>query len=306
MSRQDQGEDFVTFMYVPGQAGNIRRYHVRRRHLRRGLVGLCCGFAVFALLSVDYVIARRGVSELSRLRAETGQQRSQIEDFAERMDKIAGHLTEIDRLERKLRVITNLDPADPLPLPGIGGVEGSLINADDADWLSPERRHSRMMESFDRISDAAEAERSSLGRLISHLEDQTARLLATPSVTPTKGWLTSSFGYRTSPFTGNREFHKGIDVAGRLGTPVVAPANGKVRFTGHRRALGNTVVLKHGYGIETSYGHLQEILVKPGQKVKRGEKIALMGTTGRSTGPHLHYGVSVNRKAVNPRNYILD
>ena len=299
-------EEFVTFMYVPGQSGNIRRFHLRRVQLRRASVAAVCVSVLFALLSVDYVVARSRMGELQRLRAETSTQRAQIEDFSLRMGAISTRLSKIDNFERKLRVITNLDPADPLPLPGIGGVEDGLISLGDAGWLSSERRHRRMLEIADSLSEAAESQEKSMGGLIDHLEDQTARLLATPSITPTKGWLTSSFGYRTSPFTGNREFHKGIDIAGRKGTPVLSPSNGTVRFTGHRRALGNTIVLRHGYGIETVYGHLAEIAVKNGQKVKRGDAIATMGTTGRSTGPHLHYQVTVNRKAVNPRNYILD
>ncbi len=291
--------EFVTFMYVPGQSGNIRRFHVRRAHLRRASIGAVCLCVVFGLLSVDYVVARSRMSELERLRDETSTQRAQIEEFSERMEVISTRLANVDHFERKLRVITNLDPADPLPLPGIGGMEDGLFS-------SGARRHSRMLEIADSLSEAAEVQEKNMNGLIGHLEDQTARLLATPSITPTKGWLTSSFGYRTSPFTGNREFHKGIDIAGRKGTPVLAPSNATVRFTGHKRALGNAIVLRHGYGVESIYGHLAEILVKNGQKVKRGDTIATMGTTGRSTGPHLHYQVTVNRKAVNPRNYILD
>ena len=135
---------------------------------------------------------------------------------------------------------------------------------------------------------------------------QMVPLAATPSVTPTKGWVTSGFGYRSSPFTRNREFHRGIDIAGRVGTSVVAPADGRVRFVGSKRSLGNSIVLEHGYGIESLYGHLSELGVKVGQRVRRGEQIGAMGSTGRSTGPHLHYQVEVNGAPVNPRNYILD
>ena len=91
-----------------------------------------------------------------------------------------------------------------------------------------------------------------------------------------------------------------------MGTPILAPADGEVRFVGSQRALGNTLILEHGYGVETVYGHLSEVLVERGQKVKRGERVALMGTTGRSTGPHLHYQVEVNGAPKNPQNYILD
>ncbi|MEE9279744.1 MAG: M23 family metallopeptidase [Myxococcota bacterium] len=305
-SSRTRPNDVVTFMYVPGESGSIRRVHVRRSRIRKATFAAVCALLTLAVLSVDYVRVRRGVSELEHLRRETATQRQQIQSYAARMEEIAARITNIDGLERKLRVITNLDPSDPTPLSGIGGVDGGLLDSQDLTWLSPGRRHQKMIESFDRLSAAGEAQTENLAALIAHLEDQTARLLATPSIAPTKGWVTSGFGYRTSPFTGNREFHRGLDIAGRIGTAVNAPANGSVLFVGRKRALGNTVVLRHGYRIETSYGHLSDVLVKPGQKVERGELIARMGTTGHSTGPHLHYQVEVNKKPVNPGNYILD
>lgn len=307
MASDDTGKrSVVTFMYVPGETGRIRRYHVKRSRIRKGMFAAFFAFAVLIAGSIDYVYARRGMSELERLRQETATQREQLETYASRMEEIASRLTNIDGLERKLRVITNLDPSDPTPLSGIGGVDGGLLDSQDLTWLSPSRRHQKMIEGFDRISEAGEAQAESLAGLITHLEDQSARLLATPSIAPTKGWATSGFGYRTSPFTGNREFHRGLDIAGRSGTPVKAPSDGKVVYVGTKRALGNALVVRHGYSVETIYGHLAEILVKPGQKVERGEIIARMGSTGRSTGPHLHYQVEVNKKAVDPRNYILD
>ena len=126
------------------------------------------------------------------------------------------------------------------------------------------------------------------------------------SIWPSKGWVTSGYGYRTSPFTGRRQFHSGIDVAGRPGTPVVAPARGRVVFTGKKGHLGKTLILDHGYGVRTTYGHNREIFVKRGQEVERGEKIASVGNSGRSTSPHLHYAVQVDGRRVNPLNYILD
>jgi murein DD-endopeptidase MepM/ murein hydrolase activator NlpD len=118
--------------------------------------------------------------------------------------------------------------------------------------------------------------------------------------------VTSRFGHRTSPFTGRRQFHSGIDVASRSGRAVVAPARGRVVFAGKKGPLGRTVILDHGYGVRTTYGHNREIHVKRGQEVERGEKIAAVGNSGRSTGPHLHYAVQVDGRRVNPMNYILD
>ena len=305
-SGSGQPGDVITLLYVPGASGTIRRFHVQRAWIRRGLAAAIVGLVAALALSVDYVQVRTQVTELDHLRNETREQREQLRAYADKMELVSEKLASISRLDRKLRVITNLDPSDPLPLQGIGGIEGELLEAHQLTGLTRDRRHQRMMEGLGRLAEAADSEEQSLGGLIDHLEDQTSRLVKTPSLAPTQGWVTSAFGYRSSPFTGNREFHRGIDIAARKGTPIVAPADGKVRFRGQRRHMGNTVVIRHGYGVETRYGHLSEILVKRGQQVKRGEAIALMGTTGRSTGPHLHYQVDVNGKAVNPRNYILD
>jgi murein DD-endopeptidase MepM/ murein hydrolase activator NlpD len=292
-------------MVMQGPTGNIRRIHVRRSSLRRAAGGAAVALCVLIAMSVDYVRARVQLRELDGLRDESAEQREQIGVYSGQIERIAQKLARIDQLERKLRTITNLDPADPLPLPGIGGGGDEDLDPDGA-WLSRAQRHKGMVEGLGALSSAADMQSGSLEALLVHLEENSARLLHTPSIAPTKGWMTSAFGYRTSPFTGRREFHRGIDIAGRAGTPVLATADGVVRFAGDRRAFGKSITLSHGYGVETKYGHLQEVLVREGDKVKRGQKIALMGTTGRSTGPHLHYQLEVNRKPVNPQTYILD
>ncbi|HKC49337.1 MAG TPA: M23 family metallopeptidase [Myxococcota bacterium] len=299
-------EDTLTLMIVPGQSGAIRRFHVPRLWLRRAtLAGVGLAVALLAL-SIDYVRVRVNLHELDHLRVETAEQREQIQAYAEKMEVISTKLGRIDGFERKLRIITNLDPADPLPLPGIGGTDGGMLSADDVTWMSRAKRHEVMKEGLDTLANAMDAQDETLQGLIHHLEDQSARLVHTPSVAPTHGWITSGFGFRMSPYTGEREFHKGLDIAGRMGTPIYAAADGEVIYATQKKSLGYAVKLRHGYGIETVYGHMQETLVKPGEAVKRGQQIGLMGSTGRSTGPHVHYAVLVNGKGVNPRNYILD
>lgn len=299
-------EDTLTLMIVPGQAGSIRRFHVPKLWLRRAtLAGVAFAVALLAL-SIDYVRVRVNLAELGRLRAETAEQREQIQAYAEKMEAISTKLGRIDGFERKLRIITNLDPADPLPLPGIGGTDGEMLSADDVTWMSRSKRHEVMKEGLETLAGAMDAQDESLQGLIHHLEDQSARLVHTPSIAPTNGWITSAFGYRISPYTGEREMHKGLDIAGRMGTPIYAAADGEVIYATQKKSLGYAVKLRHGYGVETVYGHMQETLVKPGESVKRGQQIGLMGSTGRSTGPHVHYAVLVNGKGVNPRNYILD
>ena len=305
MSEPNEVHDSITLMVLQGPTGNIRRIHLKRSWLRRAASGAAIALCVMIGISVDYVRARVQLRELDSLRAETGEQREQIGQYSDQIGEIAQKLAKIDQLERKLRVITNLDPADPLPLPGIGGGGDEDLGPDDA-WVSRAQRHKGMVAGLGTLSAASDAKGASLETLLAHLEENSARLLQTPSIAPTRGWMTSTFGYRTSPFTGNREFHRGIDIAGRAGTPILATADGEVQFAGKRRAFGTCVILRHGYGVETKYGHLEEVLVHEGDKVKRGQKIGLMGSTGRSTGPHVHYQVQVNGRTVDPSNYIFE
>ena len=149
-------------------------------------------------------------------------------------------------------------------------------------------------------------EEESLLDLINFLDDQKSFLASTPSVWPTRGVKTSGFGYRISPFTNKKVFHNGIDVAAREGTPVISPADGVVKVTKTESTYGNLVVIDHGYGLETKFGHLHSFLVEPGQKVRRGDKIGYVGNTGKSTGSHLHYEVKVSKVPVNPLKYILN
>ena len=136
--------------------------------------------------------------------------------------------------------------------------------------------------------------------------DQDQRLSSTPSIAPVIGVITDGFGNRRDPFTGRRAHHNGLDLSARRGTPIMAPADGVVVFAGRKGGMGRMIRVSHGFGYQTVYGHLDTILVEPGQDVHRGEQIGLVGNTGRSTGPHLHYEVHKDGRTVNPLYYILD
>jgi murein DD-endopeptidase MepM/ murein hydrolase activator NlpD len=176
----------------------------------------------------------------------------------------------------------------------------------DAAEKSTADRVSRLRRDSARLGTLAAARERSLSDLLEKLEDKRHRLASTPAIWPAKGWLTSRFGSRISPFTGGRQFHPGIDIAGALGTDVIAPARGRVTFAGKRGPLGQTLTIDHGYGVRTLYGHNNEIFVERGQEIERGQVIASLGSSGRSTGPHLHYVVEVQGKAANPLDYIFD
>ncbi|GHV54678.1 hypothetical protein FACS1894206_07970 [Deltaproteobacteria bacterium] len=131
-------------------------------------------------------------------------------------------------------------------------------------------------------------------------------MVMTPSIWPSEGHLTSGFGYRVSPFTGQSTLHSGLDISNRIGTPIVAPARGTVTSAGFQGAYGNCITISHGNAITTRYGHLEKITVKEGQVVNRGDLIGTIGNSGRSTGPHLHYEVRIGGVPVNPMRYILN
>ena len=188
------------------------------------------------------------------------------------------------------------------------GMGGNELEA--GTFLSPADKREELVTKMRSDLSVLESETAlrekSFVELKSHLSEQSSLLASTPSVWPARGWLSSGFGKRKSPFTGLMQKHAGLDIANRLGTPIIATADGIVVYVGRKQALGKVVIINHGYGIKTVYGHLSKALVKKGQKVKRGVKIAEMGNTGRSTGPHIHYDVVVNGVSVNPKTYILN
>lgn len=159
---------------------------------------------------------------------------------------------------------------------------------------------------FRRISEIADDLELKIHTLDQHLLDKESILRSTPSVLPTNGWITSYFGHRISPTAGVRKMHEGLDVGANFGTPIYAPADGVVTYAGNKAGFGLFVQIDHGYGIETIYAHSQKIMTRNGKKVKRGELIAKVGSSGYSTGPHLHYEVRVNGIAVDPLYFILE
>jgi murein DD-endopeptidase MepM/ murein hydrolase activator NlpD len=259
-------------------------------------------------LITDYYGVKKMVVELERLRMEARQQQQQLVTFAKSIDDLQGEMTRLRQFDMKLRVMADLDGVVyPEQIMGVGGENPEPFNPLEAElsFQDPTIINS-MTKGLDRLRTEFSIQERSFQELVEYLEDQKSLLASTPSIWPVKGWLTSGFGYRTSPFTGRREMHKGLDVATRTGTPIIAPADGIVVFSGREGGFGKMLSIDHGYGIVSKYGHCSTIEAKLGQKVKRGDIVARVGNTGRSTGPHLHYEVAVNGVSVNPIRYILN
>ncbi|MEX0798236.1 MAG: M23 family metallopeptidase, partial [Bacteriovoracaceae bacterium] len=159
---------------------------------------------------------------------------------------------------------------------------------------------------FKKVKTASSNLENDIHELDQYLLDKNSILKSTPTILPAVGWLTSYFGFRMSPTAGRVKMHEGLDVGAPFGTPIVAPADGVITFAGHKPGFGNFVQIDHGYGIETIYAHAQKVVATNGQRIHRGELIAKVGSTGFSTGPHLHYEVRVNGIAVDPLYFILE
>ncbi|BBD07969.1 M23 family metallopeptidase [Desulfovibrio ferrophilus] len=233
------------------------------------------------------------------------EQRTQLLSLASKIKTLQKDILRIRDFDSKLRVMINIDQ-DRKGGTSLGGAESS----DFTDSYLPTHRQellARKMHNFlYQLNTEARLEEIRQQDLMQVIRSNKELWASTPSIWPVQGWISSRFGYRSSPFTMQREFHKGLDISAPTGTPIYAPAKGKVTFTGRDGGYGLAVTVDHGTGILTRYAHLHSVAIKNGQKITRGQLIAYVGNTGRSTGPHLHYEVRLNGVPVNPMRYILN
>ena len=272
--------------------------------------GICLlGVMVYGYHDLRQSIAEKGQMALTvaKQHEQIIDQRLQIQAFAQEIDGLKNKLITLERFEEKIRTIANLAPIGDNE--GLFGIGGAPIDDLDPD-LGLARRHEALMREMHRqvkeMDTVSLDQQERLESLLEKLEDQRSALEATPSIKPADGWISSQFGYRVSPFTNRRESHKGIDIANHIGTPILATAKGRITFTGNKGSMGKVMTIDHGHGLVTRFAHLDKILKKKGESVKRGDTIALMGNSGRSTGPHVHYEVRLNGQEVDPAKYILD
>ena len=253
----------------------------------------------------DYINILREKVELARLRQQTMDQKAQIEVLADKVNRFAVKMDELRQIDKQVRVLANVeDKRNKGQTPGVGGsinLEKSITSQAENDQKTLIANINRNVE---QLTVDANDQKRSYGELLLFLKEQKSIRESSPTLWPVRGWVTSEFGGRTSPFGGSREFHKGLDIAGRMGFQVVAPADGIVTGAVYDRDLGNMIRIKHGHGVTTVYGHLMKSVVKEGNLVRRGTVIGYIGNSGRSTGTHLHYTVLLNGVPVNPRKYL--
>ena len=262
--------------------------------------------SVLALL-LGYATVRRSINiaHAEQLERENARLANDLNVLHGRMSALSDTVATLEERDTQLRLLANLDPIDPeVHEAGIGGPRPAEPPAPATTELTG--RAGQVRVDLDALIRRANILAHSFSEAGDSLALHTDRLAATPSIMPTAGWLSSAFSrMRFHPILHQARAHEGLDVSAPMGTPIEAPANGTVISAEWEAGYGNTVVIDHGFGIVTKFAHASRLLVRVGQKVRRGDRIALVGNTGLSTGPHLHYEVHVNGRPVNPLRYIL-
>lgn len=299
-----------TLMVIPDHDAPVKRYTIQRSWLVQVGMGFMLVAGLAAGASIHYLQVAADASENRILREENLTLRSQLKSVRERIEHIGSTLDRVERFDQKLRAVTLLsDPQRNLamgPTEPEAGTAAPPATDTQFTQLTTTDTPKVLLGRLDRLSAEATRQELSLQDLQAYFQDQKSLLASTPSVWPARGWVTSDFGQRLDPYTADRVTHAGLDIAAPHGKEVTAPSDGTVVFAGLEGGYGNVLVIDHGYGIKTRYGHLSKILVKAGDRVKRGVIVAAVGNTGRSTGPHLHYEVRVNGVPQNPRKFILE
>lgn len=339
MSQQTaETSDAYTVVVFRGSSSKPLRFSFPRKFVRKLLI-LAAVLIVADLLVISHYVIRTGeVWQLSAFRAEAMSAREQTAAFSSAIDDLKKRLSSMGEVNQRLRVMLGIDTTKPAgdlangrggdegPIPdgkeGLAGTSSAASRAEQYPQVSEVREIDKIELNFasENIEEVTQQVRESIKALVREATNQEEALLnlmqiaeqrsaqwaSTPSIWPVRGWVTSAFGPRVSPFTEKPAWHDGLDIGASPNAPVQAPALGRVVTVSYDSKIGNMLKLDHGYGIETVYGHLSKSLVKEGQRVKRGDVVALVGSTGLSTGPHLHYMVKKNGQSLDPTRFILD
>lgn len=301
-------KEYIRILFFGHHASGTRQFRVSKKAIRVFLHLVAFALLVAIFFLSDYIHVKKKAFDVYRLRQEMTAQTSQIHFFLTKLETLERQLSLFKDFDRKIRIISNLEKKEQetVPLMGIGGPSPSDIREKLKEGDDEKALVLQMRSDIDRLQSEAISREESLSELLKQLLAKKETLAHTPSIWPAQGWVTSGFGFRIHPLTGLSQMHEGLDIANRLGTPVIATANGIISDVETDQLFGKVVVISHGFGMTTRYGHLYRVLVRLGQKVQRGDKIGELGMSGRATGPHLHYEVRINNIPANPVQYILN
>lgn len=289
-----------TVVIADRSTGVVRRVTVS---LRAALTGVTAVLMLPVLIGLG---ARWSAwTEIAQLRASNGTLEVENGNFRANTGELTAQIQSLEDVINELGSRSALDPAQARALQRLPAVVKARAAGGTAHTNAPistvlSSSLTSPEDTFGVLRSLLKALEGRLTYVRRDVERQEALAAAHPSIWPTYGWLTGTFGGRPDPFTGERAFHQGLDISTSKGQPVYATANGTVESAGYSGEYGNLIVLRHDFGLSTRYGHLSKFNVRPGASVKRGDVIGLVGSTGRSTGAHLHYEVLANGKLINP------
>lgn len=286
------------------------------RNLRfRGWAGLLLVLLLVALTVMNvylwgfYTKATVLEHQLEEAQRVAQEQNSQMLGLSVQLDELAVNLHRVQKFDARLKVLMNINQGpDEAMASDMEAAQQPTTSGGPQVLLQHRELFTRHAFSLvNELNSQVVLEEVTQQDILHFMQENKEVMLATPSIWPARGRLTSGFGYRRSPFGGGSgRMHRGLDIANKVGTPIIAPAKGVVTFAGWDNAYGNAILIDHGNNVVTRYAHLQSVNVTVGKQVQRGEVIGAMGNTGRSTGPHLHYEVQVAGVPVNPMRYILN
>jgi murein DD-endopeptidase MepM/ murein hydrolase activator NlpD len=275
---------YNTIIFVPHARARFRKLTISTRFLR--VVAASAAAVVLAAIAFAwaYFGSARRDREYRFAMAENARLRSTAADLHKRLDGISKRMSDFEARTRRLAIVAGLTDS------ARGGVGGpGIAPGAAADW----KNQSALLD-------------TRLSMLEKQFSRRSAQIASTPTVWPVRGAVSSGYGLRSDPFNGSTSVHEGIDISTSRGEPVLATADGKVLLSGWAGEYGRAIEIVHDGRYITLFGHLQETLVKEGQIVRRGDRVGLVGSSGRSTAPHLHYEVRVDGRPVNPLEYILE
>lgn len=293
------GKKFLSLIVIPHTKTSSRTLSFSKRAVKSVMWAGIVGGVLLLGVTADYIRIQLSHQTYSALKAENLKQKQEIEQYQGQFSALQNNVGKLEEYVGKINLYAGISSPDKLSSPGaVGDPRAEQAIPGSPGQLSPGNLQNMKLKTEDI--------QKNFDTLVKVFENQSSLLASTPSIWPTNGWPSSGVGWRLDPFTGKQAWHSGLDIAAAFGNPVVAPADGYVIQTTYDKYYGNSIQINHGGGLTTLYGHLSKIEVNSGQKVKRGEEIGKVGSTGRSLGTHLHYEIRNNGKIVDPRTYILD
>jgi len=314
-------EKNYSIIIVSGATSTNREFVISSRLIKNSIIAVSILLFIFGIMIYDYLTTSFDKEKLDSLKKESKRKDEEIKTLSLSIKEFEAKLKVMMEYKERIAVAMGLNSPNALQEVGSGGPINNFstdleLNGPEVldnnkfinkpKFPTPTSSTENILKKTNNIRKEALKIESTLKFVETVMEEQKVRLASIPSVWPTRGYLTSAFGERIHPFTGRESFHNGQDIATQYGNKVIAPANGIVLVSEYQDYYGNLVVIDHGFGFTTRYGHLSSSKVKEGDRVKRFQVIGYVGNTGRSSAPHLHYEVRYFGNSLNPINFIIE